>query len=607
MSHPDPAGVKRGTVVVIGDLEGREAPGLSQLMPTLHVLWPSLEGGVAATEGRTAALDGAAVLGNRVVADAAGLMTAWGDRSSEDFSDEWGERAKQSACAYLWDGPTRTFSILPDPLGGATLFRHRAAGLTLLSTDYRALIEVARSVGPAPTKDLMFQVERTVFGSGGLWAASYEGTERVPAFHRVVSDGQAAREVRYRSYRVLSDHVSYFHAVARIRADVLESVEAVGDAGFTTRVAHLTGGFDSRLVLGALLEAGLTSRFTFFCSGPPESADRQVADGLARTFGLVRSHVGGLAPMVVGPPPVQQLALLRYTAGLSNVGPTGHEPAVDTVGLGGGYGELFRSFYGHALTGDGPAPWADGRALATAMVGGANVDGILTPHAFELIGNRLSTTLQEIADRGIPNDLVGDVFYSEVRNRYHMGATSLFWSRVGVRTNPLYSTHGLAGARALPAISRRSNVLGYDLMESFGHNLSRYPFDKDRSSPEYRRQRRPRTPVPFRDGPLTWAPRPPAPPTPAAADASTAAPTRPREELVRRALALGLNQWQSDQLETTQQALETVLERVDLSAYADVVNVDYVRDLARTDTWTRTRVRHLYAANGMLMWYSDQD
>ena len=603
MTENDATVVKRGTVVVLGEVDPGARSGLSTLLPTLHVQWPDESAGTASTLGRIAAIDGAAIIGNTLINDAGDLMRSWGGQSVTGFADYWGDHAKQSACAYLWDEETRTFLILPDPLGGATVFRHVTSGLTLLSTDYGALIAVARRLGPLPVKELMYQVERTFFGSGGLWPASYQGTQRVPAFHYVVADGATEREVRYRSYRVLTEHTSYFHVLSQIRSDVLESVDAVSQRQSSDRLAHLTGGFDSRLVLGAMLEAGVSSRFSFFCSGPPESADRQVADGLARTFGLVRSPSAGLVPHIVGPPPEQQLALLRYTAGLSNVGPTGHETPVDTVASGGGYGELFRSFYGRFLTGEGAAPWTDGRALASSMVGSAPDDGgILTPHAFDLIGARLSSTLQEIADRGIPSDLVADVFYSEVRNRYHMGATTLFWSRMGVRVNPLYSVHGLAGARELPAIARRSNVLGYDLMESFGHNLSRYPFDKDRSSPEYRRQRRPRTPMSFRDGPLTWAPSRPSAPRP---PSTTSMPPGRRAALVERARALGVNQWQSDHLEPTQEKLGAVLEQVDLAAYADVLNLEYVRDLATTAKWNRTRVRHLHAASGMLMWYSD--
>jgi hypothetical protein len=605
VSDPDPTAVRQGAVVVLGEVGATDRGGLTSLLPTVHIQWPADVAVSSDASGRIASLDGAAIVGNRLIAHPGALLSSWGQLSIRDFADHWGEHAKQSACAYLWDPTTQTLAILPDPLGGATLFRHVQGGRTLLSTDYAALIQLARSLGSPPEKELMYQVERTVFGNGGLWDASYRGTTRVPAFHHVIIEDSSPRDVRYGSFRVMVQHTSYFEALSRIRTDVLESVEAISDAVSSDRLAHLTGGFDSRLVLGALLETGVSSRFAFFCSGPPTSSDRRIADGLARTFGLVRSHSAGMVPAIVGESPEQQVALLRYTAGLSNVGPTGREQTVDTVAAGGGYGELFRSFYSRSLPGDGPHAWSDGKALATAMVGSDPAQGgILTPHAFELIGARLSRLLTEISERGVPDDLVGDIFYSELRNRYHMGATSLFWSRVGTRVNPLYSVHALAGARELPALARRSNVLGYDLMESFGHNLSRYPFDTDRSSPEYRRQRRPRTPLTFRDGPLTWSTR--ARPTVSSVVVAPV-PIQRREALQQRAQALGLNQWQSDQLEATQARLGSVLEQLDLRPYADVLNLDYVQDLACTREWTRTRVRQLYAASSMLMWYSDDD
>ena len=593
--------VAPATVVITGSLDGRSRPdGLTSLSERLHVRW-SPSGRTTASDSRgTVSLDGVAVVERRLLRTAGELMEVWDGRDAGDFAQWWGARARQSACAYVWHAASRRLVVLPDPIGGATVFVHEVDGVCVLSSDYGALISTLTELGLRPTKDLMYQVERTVVGSGGLWETSYTGGRRVPTFTHVVVDAAGLREVRYAAAPSLTEPLSYFDGLSTVRSDVLASVEAIAAAPTDERVAHLTGGFDSRLVLGAILETGLQDRFDFFCSGPPESPDRAVADGLARTFGLTRAHSGGLMPVVVGSFVEQQQALLSYTAGLSNVGPTGLEPQRDIVAAGGGYGELLRSFYTHAITGQGNAPWEDGRGLLTAMLGSAPDEGILTAHAFGLIASRLSEVLTGIHGTGVPADFVGDVFYSDVRNRYHMGATTLYWSRVGARVNPLYTVAALPAARELTGLARRANVLGYDLLESFGRSLSQYPFDTDRSSPEYRRQRRARRGIPFGDGPLRWAPRRP----------STAAPgpeiTPERRELVlARAKAVNLIYWQSLHLESTQSAFGHVLEQVDLSDYTEVVNLSYLQELARTTSWTRGKVRHLYAASAMLTWYAE--
>ncbi len=389
-----------------------------------------------------------------------------------------------------------------------------------------------------------------------------------------------------------------------MREDLLRGVEALAAAPASSRIAHLTGGFDSRLVLGGILECGLADRFDFFCSGSPESVDRAVADGLARTFGLRRVHGSGLAVDRVSGPAEQQLRLLRYTAGMSTVGPTGTERASDVVAAGGGYGELLRSFYGEALGGQGSRPWDDGPALVEAVLGTQTDDPLLTSAAKVALGERLSAVLRDIEASGVPADAVGDTFYSEVRNRYHMGATSLAWSRVGVRTNPLYSVHALTASRAVSALARRANVPGFDLLESLPGELSRYPFDRDRSSPEYRRQRRTRPPLEFADGPLRWGVEPPPP-----ADAGDSAPVLDagqRRTRLERATALGVHQWQSLHLEETQAALARAVERLDFPGPTELVRLDYLRDLSRTTRWTRPRVRHVYGATSMLLWLAEQ-
>lgn len=598
-------GVRRAPVVVVGRLpDGGPIAALESLTDNIHVRWSGKDRTDARRGRRRADLDGVGIVGSRLIADADALLDCWGDADLTDFAQRWGDRAKQSVCAYCWDEATGRFAILPDPLGGAIVFRHDVGAMSVYSTDYAALIAILGELGLSVDKSLMYQVERTVFGNGGLWHASYEGSTRVPTFHHVMVDRDGQRMLPYDSRRVLTEPMSYYEAIARIRGDILDSVEAIATAPTSERLSHLTGGFDSRLVLGALLETGHAKKFDFFCSGPPEAVDRQVADGLARTFGLRRTQVAGLSPTVVGSPPEQQLALLRYTAGLSNVGPTGLESHRDTIAAGGGYGELFRSFYTHAITGSGTDPWSDGRGLATAMLGSSPDDGgVLTPEAFSEIGRRLTGALEDIASLPIPHDFVGDVYYSDIRNRYHMGSTTLYWSRVGMRVNPLYSVYALAGARELPGIARRANVLGFDILESFGHHLSQYPFDTNRSTIEYRRQRRPRTPLPFGDGALKWSST--LPPVSARPSAPPPDPVR-RQVVAARAKAVSLIHWQSEHLEVTQSNLAKTLEMVDLTPYGEVVNVAYLRDLSATEQWTRQRVRHLYAADSMLMWFSEE-
>lgn len=599
--------MRTGPVVVLADpsrVAAAEVAGLTPLADRLHVNWGSSDNPQVGQDGVLLGLDGAVVINGRLVASATELQALRGDLSPEALVDRWGAGATQSGCAYVWDPRSRRMTVLPDPLGGATVFVHESADLTVLGTDYGALVDVLAALGAAPTADPMYQVERSVFGAGGLWHTSHVGGRRVPSFHHLVVTSDEVRELTYASRPDPNSPEGYLNNLVAVREDLLRGVEAVAAASAQHRIAHLTGGFDSRLVLGGILACGLADRFDFFCSGSPESTDREIADGLARTFGLRRIHTSGLAPDRVANPAEQQLRLLRYTAGLSTVGPTGSERLVDVIAAGGGYGELLRSFYGDAISGQGMEPWTAGAALVEGILGGQAEDPLLTPSAREALGQRLSETLSAIEATGVPRDAVGDTYYSEVRNRYHMGATSLAWSRVGVRVNPLYSVHALNASRAVSALARRANVPGYDLLESLPGELSRYPFDHDRSSPEYRRQRRARAPLAFADGSLRWGVEPPLT---ADAPPPIAVPEEQRRVRLDRASALGVHQWQSVHLEETQEALAGAVEMLGASTLTDLVRVDYLKELATTAQWTRPRVRHVYGATSMLLWLAEQE
>lgn len=576
--------------------------GLVSLREDLHVSWGGDDGKQIETEHGRLSVDGVAIVDGRLVRTGADAAALWGGEPLGDFAHWWGDHATQSACLYVWDATRREFAILPDPLGGASVFVHQAAGLTFVSTDYRALIETMGKLGLAPAKDPDYQVERLLLGNGGLRHTSHVGGRRLPVFAGIVITDQGLDEVTYRSHAVLLEPQPYLTSLNRLRDDVVAAVSAVASAPADFRISHLTGGFDSRLVLGAILEAGVQDAFAFFCSGAPPSDDRLIADGLTRTFRLNRTLYSGQRAETVGTHPEQQRALLGYAGGLSVVGPTGAETPVSVVSAGGGYGEVMRSFH-VALEPWGNAPWVDGVALLKSMVG-TNVETLVSADAINALGARLSNTLTGIQQQGVPQDFVPDVLYTEVRNRYHMGATTLAWSRVGSRVNPLYSVHALAAARQVALLARRANVVGFDLMESFPGQLSRYPFDKPRSTPEYRRQRRGRTGLAFADGPLTWVDGPSGP-APAAYIRGPGAIDQ--ERALERAKALGVIQWQSAFLEDTQAALRASLESSDLGPLEQTFAVGYLRDLATTDQWNRARVRHLYAATSIVQWFLGDD
>ncbi|MGJ9402584.1 hypothetical protein [Arthrobacter sp. KK5.5] len=566
-------------------------------------------------EGRGYALDGVGIVGDKAITTASdAAATLPGPATTlTSLADRWGATAKNPCCLLVADREVGRVLLLPDPLGGSLAWRLDAPPYDLVSSDIVSLVSVARTLGVAPGKSVDFQLERMVLGNGGLTPSSYDGVERLGLFGywTVGAKGAEAREYAAGANARDSD-LSYGDALAAVRKDITESVAALAGLSAEHRVAHLTGGFDSRLVLGAILETGTRHAFSFFCSGPEGTHDRAVADGLTGAFGLRRTSGAGLSPTPLTAIHEQLTAPMYYSGGLTSSGPVGGELPQRVVALGGGYGEVLRSWYSVRWP-DAPRISTEPLLLLSKLTGQQpTADGLLNQAAYMGVGSRLQDEWNTLGAEGYPEDFIGDAMYSQVRNRYHIGQNAVLWSRIGARFDPLYSVAGFAAARSLPLESRSANVLGMDLMRGFEGGLAGYPFDKNRFSTAYLRQRRspaPRQfPDPSRIGKVS-AYRPPHGPVDGlptrlaelAVEAPELTPAA-RQDLVGRANSLGVNFWQLSCLPGAQSALRTAASTVDLEPLASVLDLAYLRHLGAYKARTRQEVRGVYSALTLLTW-----
>ena len=190
------------------------------------------------------------------------------------------------------------------------------------------------------------------------------------------------------------------------------------------------------------------------------------------------------------------------------------------------------------------------------------------------LGQKLFQEWQNLREQGHEHDSVGDVFYLSVRNRYHFGQNSMLWSRVGRRFDPLYSVSAATAATRLPLYSRQTNVLGFDVMESFGLNMEKYPFDTNRFTDAYKTLRRaPRQlefssagPVRFDDShQISYGGNVSLPS--ALERLAVASPTftgDQRKAVVEKANKIGLNYWHIAKLEPAQKSLRAGLDEFGL-------------------------------------------
>ncbi|WP_171587332.1 hypothetical protein [Arthrobacter sp. 260] len=282
---------------------------------------------------------------------------------------------------------------------------------------------------------------------------------------------------------------TYEELLAQTRTEILDNVVAAAEAPAEYRIAHLTGGADTRLMLSAILHAGVADRFSFFCSGPDNSTDRVVSDGLVRQYGLTPTRHPGfdveLEPMNHRE---RTLATTQMVSGLMPTGPSlgMKEPEGGSVILSGGYGGLLRSHYGSRID---PTKIKFGPELLRQIWGnlafGDAGQRLSSPGLHRDISSRISAKYEQLAASGFNDDALMDGLFLTVRNRYYVGLISSTVSRTVPRFDPLYTPLGAHWGLSLPLQDRATNVAGFDLMESMSPGLRNWEFDFPRFSDRF--------------------------------------------------------------------------------------------------------------------------
>lgn len=563
-------------------------------------------------------LDGSVILNGQVVTNGTDLTytlpPAFAFWSPQRIADWWAKSAKNVGALYAKDTAENWSACYPDPLGGAIAFYIRYAGHTVISTDINQITKFYKSNNNPLEKNSLFQVERIVFGNGGLNKSSFKNVKSVEPFQYIlVKSGN----LQVNDYSIFDDlKVSSNDSLFRqLREDVLSSVNAILNHSSQQKIAHVTGGFDSRLVLSAMQSLGRTSEALFFCSGPEGTTDRQIADSLTTDYNLRRVAGAGLTPSPTSLMAEKLLGPLFSSGGLTSSGPVGREQKIQVSAVGGGYGEILRTFYGQR-----PVANENG-VLDRSVVRKSYLD--VTSQAPSNISKAALAELEDLLWSEFQNlngqygfvDFVGDAHYTHSRNRYHIGQNSLLWSRVGARFDPLYSVAGFVLSASVPQTVRSANTIGFDLMNSFDRSLLEHKFDHDRFNenllkmrrrPQQRELSRPSSPLEFETALA-----------PSHADTSeflgvlsklqANSPqftSKERQALVEESNKMGVNFWQLLNKEAGQDLLRASHENNSDPNIFDFFDERYIENLYTKKSLNRQELRDLYNIGGIITWLS---
>lgn len=270
-------------------------------------------------------------------------------------------------------------------------------------------------------------------------------------------------------------------AIRSARDHLASSVQALGRATTPTKLADLSGGKDSRLILSLLVSEGLTDEFVFTTYGVESLPDVAIARLVAERFGLEHRTAStplppGLAEKLRPPAPVSYDRRLRHHISVTDgmvsswdlrppAGP--HSPNLSLSGL---CGEALRTNYPRT------AGISDMDQLTGAVPYGAlSLVGLdlLTPEARDHYTRQLAETLTSLSPEGDPQDAV-DGFYLSGRLRRWFGTLQ------GIdrqnRVCPLYSLPALQTAFAIGSEQRRAESLVFEVMRASCEELAQLPF-----------------------------------------------------------------------------------------------------------------------------------
>lgn len=565
---------------------------------------------------RNYAIDGAAIFNGRVVSARENLdslvpLIAGGD-TLRSIGTTWISRTRNPNALFVVDASNDESVVAPDPLGGAVVYYYNRNGHYYVSTDVVSLRNALEADGISTTKSYDFQVERLLIGNSGATDSSYNEINTLDSFEFIHINSGNFDIINLRKELLQADGDSYYELLRKTRQEILENVVAVAGSRSQMKIAHITGGFDSRLVLAAITHAGVKHKFRFFCSGPEKTRDRIIADGLTEQYGLKRTTGPGL---VAGPAhsiTERILGPLFHSGGILTTGPNGREENVDVIAVGGGYGELYRTMYAERFN---ETDRNDPEAAIRAMLPWSNKDSTyVSEGSWTSLTKSINVKWQSIVEQYESQDFRGDAFWIHRRARIHFGQGSMAWSRVGTRIDPVYSLNGFRLAMSTPLLLRSANTLGYDLMQSFDPDLVKFEFDKPRfESEEFQKLRR------F-DGVLSlpkgksgsYEATPSAPHNtnrviPSILDPFILTDKNPsaaeRDTFVEQANRLGVNFWQAASYTDAQSVLGRMLADKKIRSASPDLNWNYVNDLLKDKPLSRGRIRDIYSVVALISWH----
>ncbi len=509
----------------------------------------------------------------------------------------------------MWDRVSQEVAVLADPLGAGIVYRFDDGKDYAVSSDLRSLVRFLESRGKKLTRSAKYAACLIVTGCGGLYPSSYEEIDSLDHFQYLLFSRSTVRVGSYSiKQRVLNNENTYEDDLLETYQEILDCTQAAADAKHENKIAHLTGGFDSRVVLAALLKLGRQDDFKYYCLPSPK-VDRDVAEGLALAFNLRMTEWSGANWSILpGSVDEQFLGSMVRSEGILPSAPDIGMITAGSLMLQGGYGEFYRAYYYKDMA---AAVKAGPVALAAQMWGGRGypaegVESIFAQEYADDVALRLGKLVDEGLEHGVRADAIPDYLFMRVRNRYFVGNQSREWSGIGSQFDTLYGFGGLSATYKLDFDTRKSNVFGFDLLNMLNPSLIRYPYAKPAFDWKYKQLRQVPDVLQFD---TSASPQIDARPGTRAARRNGSSPAAPSDTQIERANRLNIPANRIAQVDYAAPRLLPMIEEAKEHdpAFSSVFNMDALMAKINAPTQTSADINLILTMYSSCLWLTGKD
>lgn len=511
-----------------------------------------------------------------------------------------GESIRGSLALYVRDRWHNRSYLLVDPFGACIIHTISIAGVIFYASDLPYLLRILANRGIKIKKNLNYSMAVVLTGSGGMVSSSYHGVDTLDSFTYVQFDSKGSTEKQYPLLnRLINDTSDVDTTIENYLEDVSININAAANYESPIRISQLTGGMDSRLVLGHVVNAGLQDDISFYVGGSEQSLDVRAARSLCSRLGLRMTKYSGV-DRSISPSGVDELLWpLHETSGIlqgpADAGLTRNENLV----LSGGYGEVLRSFYSKNRIPDVSSSNSVLRQMYGEF-GHATKDspGLWNNDFLESVGETVTNKIEHARNIGIPEHFQLDYLYLTGRNRYFVGEISRSLSRYTNRFDPLYSPSLLALACKSSAQDRHDGTLQLSILHKLSPELVSQPFDTPRVSDQFARDHSLDLIESFDSTPPVFDARTNFAPFESGNIDLSIDFTR----LKKRALEINMPYHLLRDAEFCRMNLDAFIEKVGETEMSQILNLDRLKEFSKSPVKWRPQVRLLRSLGTNLAW-----